>query len=148
MAAFILGSEVFATVHAGSDSYLRIAVVFTDFEETGTALKAAAKLSLGLRAAIDLIVPQVVPFPLPLAEPPVPTSFTLRRLDDLASAANVEPDILVYLCRDVIQTLAHVLKTYSVIMVGSKKRRLAAKPKHLAKALRRKGLPVILATCD
>ena len=144
MASFILGSAAGPPVHSDSDRSLRIAVVFTDFEETKAALRTAAELSAGLQAAMDIIVAQVVPYPLSLAEPPVPASFTLDRIDDLAHAANVEPGILVYLCRDVIQTLVPILETYSIIVMGSKKRWLRSKPEHLAKVLQRQGLHVIV----
>ena len=148
MAAFILGAEVLAPASKESASDLRIAVIVTDFEETETALKAAAKLSAGLHAAIDLVVAQVVPFPLPLREPPIPTSFTVGRLDNLAARLNVLPGIRVYLCRDPFETLIQVLGTYSVIMVGSRKRWLSSKPENLARALTRKGLHVVLAKRD
>ncbi len=137
--------QVFPPHRAESASDLHIDVVFTDFEDTRAALKAAADLTIGLEADIDLIVPQIVPFPLPLAHPTVSPGFTLRRLIDLASAAHVQPSIHVYLCRDRLQTLLQVLEPHSVIVVGSRKRWFPTKPERLARALRKNGHHVILA---
>jgi len=121
-------------------------VVFTNSEETKVALREAAKLSAGLHAEIDLIVAQVVPFPLPLAEPPVLLSFTTARLDELADAAAVRPSIHVYLCRDSFETLAKVLQPHPVIIVGSRKRWFRKGPGRLVTTLRERGHHVILAS--
>jgi len=129
-----------------SASDLHIDVVFTDFEGTRAALKAAAELTSGLRTGIDLIVPQVVPFPLQLVRPAVPPGFTLRRLLDLASTVDVRPSIHVYLCRDRLQTLLQVLQPHSVIVVGTRKRWFPTKPERLARALRKNGHHVLLAS--
>ena len=127
-----------------SASDLHIDVVFTDFEGTRAALRAAAKLTAVLRASIDLVVPQIVPFPLQLVRPAVPPGFTLRRLLDLASTVDVRPSIHVYLCRDRLQTLLQVLQPHSVIVVGSRKRWFPTTPERLARALRKNGHHVIL----
>lgn len=142
---FIPDLQVLAPHRAESASDLLISVVYTDSDETKAALKSAAGLSAGLNADIDLIVPHVVPFPLPLVRPSVPPGFTLQRLLDLAAAADVQPSIFVYLCRDALETLLQVLNLHSVIIIGSKKRWLPAKPERLAKALRKNGHHVILA---
>jgi len=54
-----------------ADQQLNIAVVFTSVESTLAALKEAGNLANSLGARITLVVPQVVPFPLPLETPPV-----------------------------------------------------------------------------
>jgi hypothetical protein len=143
--ALIPALQVLAPQRVGSPGDLHIGVVFTDFEGTRTALKAAATLSTGLEADIDLIVPQIVPFPLPLARPTVPPAFTLQRLRELAAAAEVQPSIYVYFCRDRLQTLLQVLELHSVIVVGSRQRWFPTQPERLAKALRKNGHHVILA---
>ena len=124
---------------------LHIDVVFTDFDETRAALKAAAALATGLGANIDLIVPHIVPFPLQLAQPAVPPGFTLRRLMDLASAARVQPSIRVYLCRDRVETLQQVLDPGALVVLGSRNRWFPTTPERLARTLRRKGHHVIVA---
>src|SRR5579859_5329448 len=58
-----------------ADQQLNIAVVFTSVESTLAALKEAGNLANSLSARINLVVPQVVPFPLPLETPPVLVEF-------------------------------------------------------------------------
>ena len=63
---------------------LEISVVFTSPEFTAIALKRAATLAGNLDARITLVVPQVVPFPLPLASPPALLDFQEARLREIA----------------------------------------------------------------
>ena len=49
-----------------TDQKLNIAVVFTSVASTLAALKEAGNLASSLGARIKLLVPQVVPYPLPL----------------------------------------------------------------------------------
>jgi hypothetical protein len=55
------------SVEAGQG--LSIAVVLTSVESTLSALKEAGALASSLGARITLLVPQVVPYPLPLETP-------------------------------------------------------------------------------
>ncbi len=143
--ALIPALQVLTPQRVGSPSDLHIGVVFTDFENTRVALKAAASLSTGLEADIDLVVPQIVPFPLPLARPAVPPEFILQRLRGLVVAAGVQPSIYIYFCRDRLQTLLQVLEPHSVIVVGSRKRWFPTQHERLARALCKNGHDVILA---
>jgi hypothetical protein len=63
---------------------LEINLIFTDDQGTLSALRTAGVLTHQLRAHINLLVPRVVPYALPLASPPVSIQFTERRLLDLA----------------------------------------------------------------
>jgi hypothetical protein len=53
------------------DAGLNITVVFTSVRGTSAALRSAAALVMTLGARINLVVLQVVPYPLPLTSPPV-----------------------------------------------------------------------------
>jgi hypothetical protein len=55
---------------------LGVIVVFTTVESTVHALRKAGALATRLSAHITLVVPQVVPFPLPLTSPPVLLDFS------------------------------------------------------------------------
>ena len=145
--AFIPAYQILAPPHIDPGPELHIAVVFTNFEDTKQALHAAANLSTGLRADIDLVVPEIVPYPLPLVRPAVPPGFTLHRLMNLAREAEVQPSIHVYLCRDKVQTLLQVLHRQSVVILGSTRRWFPTKPILLARTLRKKGHQVILVKC-
>jgi hypothetical protein len=132
-------------------SKLNVSVVFTSVDATLAALKAAGKL-LGDRAGslghITLIVPQVVPYPLPLTSPSVQVDFTERRLRVIASDCRVDTRICVYLCRDPLETLKSVLKPHSLVIVGSRKRWWPTAEKRLAAKLRNAGHEVIVTERD
>ena len=76
--------------HAGDDAdqKLNIAVVFTSVASTLTALKEAGNLASDLGARIMLVVPQVVPYPLPLDTPPVLIEFNENRFRVMASQSS------------------------------------------------------------
>jgi hypothetical protein len=91
-----------------TDRRLNIAVVFTSVESTLTALKEAGTLANSLGAQIKLVVPQVVPYPLPLDSPPVLVEFNENRFRVMASESPVETSVQIYLCRDRFETLVSV----------------------------------------
>ena len=127
-----------------SDSKLDIAVVFTSVDATLAALKEAGNLAASLGARITLIVPQVVPYPLPLTSPPVLVDFNERRLRVIASHCLVETRVSIYLCRDPLETLQSVLKPHSLVVIGSRKRWWPTAEKRLAKKLRHIGHQVVV----
>jgi hypothetical protein len=131
-----------------ADPKLNVSVVFTSAGATLAALKQAGDLARNLGGHITLIVPQVVPYPLPLISPPVLVDFNERRLRVIASGCRVETRICVYLCRDPLETLQSVLKPHSVVVVGSRKRWWPTKEKRLAAKLRSAGHEVIVTERD
>jgi hypothetical protein len=131
-----------------ADQKLNIAVVFTSVESTLPALKEAGHLANSLGARIKLVVPQVVPYPLPLETPPVLVEFNENRFRVMASQSPVETSVQVYLCRDRFETLVSVLRTGSIVVLGGKKRRWPArwvpsKDERLARRLQRAGYEVL-----
>jgi hypothetical protein len=135
-----------------TDSKLNISVVFTSVDATLAALQEAGDL-LGKQASslgghITLIVPQIVPYPLPLASPPVLVDFNERRLWVIASDCRVETRVCIYLCRDPLETLKSVLKPHSLVVVGSRKRWWPTAEKRLACKLRSAGHEVIVTERD
>jgi hypothetical protein len=127
-----------------TDSKLDISVVFTSVDATLRALKEAGDLASRLGGRITLIVPQIVPYPLPLASPPVLVDFNERRLRVIASNCRVETRVSIYLCRDPLETLKSVLKPHSLVVVGSRKRWWPTAEKRLAAELRRAGHEVVV----
>ena len=125
-------------------SKLDISVVFTSIEATLTALKEAGNLASSLAARITLIVPQIVPYPLPLTSPPVLIDFSERRLRVIASKSRVETRVSVYLCRDPLETLRSVLKPHSLVVIGSRKSWWPTAEKRLAAKLRHFGHQVVV----
>jgi hypothetical protein len=127
-----------------SDSKLDISVVFTSVDTTLAALKEAGNLAASLGGRITLIVPQIVPYPLPLTSPPVLVDFNERRLRVIASQCLVETRVSIYLCRDPLETLQSVLKPHSLVVIGSRKRWWPTAEKRLAKKLRHIGHQVVV----
>ena len=97
-----------------ADQELNITVVFTSVDSTLAALKEAGALANSLGARIRLVVPQVVPYPLPLESPPVLVEFNENRFRVMASESPVETSVQVYLCRDRFETLTSVLNPGSL----------------------------------
>jgi hypothetical protein len=126
-----------------ADQKLNIAVVFTSVEATLAALKEAGTLASSLGARITLLVPQVVPYPLPLESPPVFLDFNEKRFRVIASESPVETSVHIYLCRDQFETLASVLSPGSIVVLGGKKRWWQTREKSLARRLRRVGHEVV-----
>jgi hypothetical protein len=126
-----------------ADQQLNIAVVFTSVESTLAALKEAGNLANSLGARITLVVPQVVPFPLPLETPPVLVEFNENRFRVMASKSPVETSVQIFLCRDRFETLAAVLKPGSIVVLGGRKRWWPTKDESLARQLRHAGYEVL-----
>ncbi len=130
-------------VRMGADERLNIAVVFTSVESTLAALKEAGNLANSLSARIKLVVPQAVPYPLPLGAPPVSSEFDENRFRAMASESPVETSVQIYLCRDRFETLTSVLTPGALVVIGGRKRRWPTREKRLARRLRRAGYEVL-----
>ena len=133
-----------ATVTTKTVPRLNINVLFTSVGATLTALKQAGTLANQLEAHINLLVLQVVPYPLPLDSPPVSVAWNERRLRVIASESPVETKIHLYFCRDLFETLLSMLKPRSVVVIGGRRRWWWPTPeKALARSLRHAGHEVI-----
>jgi hypothetical protein len=123
---------------------LGLRILFTDYAETLTALKAAAALSKDFRPHFTVLIPLLVPYPLPLDDPPVSLNFLCRRIGDLAAAVTSQIEAHVYLCRDPLETISQSLPSHSLIVVGAPRRRVFNRSRRIARWLRRRGHDVIL----
>lgn len=132
----------------GAESKLDISVVATSAESTLTALKKACALAERLGARITLVVPQVVPFPLPLTSPPVLLDFSERRFREIARQSTVEIAVHIYLCRDQLETLALAMRPRSVVVLGGRKGWWPTRERVLARKLRRLGYEVVFAETE
>src|SRR6186713_3191410 len=87
---------------------LRIHVLFTNSTDTRVALSTAIDMATGLDSEIALIVTPIVPFPLPMENPPVPLEFAsdqIRRLAETVHDGGIDLQGYIYLCRNPIETL-------------------------------------------
>jgi hypothetical protein len=125
-------------------STLEITVVFTKVPATLQALKMAAELAHNLNGHIRLLVPQVVPYPLPLEKPAVPAEFHGKRLLTLASRGSIDTRVELCLCRDRYDALCHALEPEALVVMGMRSSWWPTAEKALVRKLRRKGHNVIL----
>jgi len=112
------------------------------------ALRKAGDLANRLSGRITLVVPQVVPYPLPLTSPPVLLDWNEKRFRVIASESPVETTVLIYLCRDRLKTLTTELSSRSLVVVGGRKRWWPTAEKRLARKLRRAGHEVLFAETE
>ena len=129
----------------GSTPRLEIHVVFTEWQGTRAALRAASQWARCLSGQIVLWCPQVVPHQVSLTAPPISISFLEQRLESLALACceDLEVMVRVCLCRDEQQCLLNALDPESVVLVGGKKHWLPTQEQKLAAFLRSYGLRVL-----
>ncbi|MGD0298263.1 MAG: hypothetical protein ABSE86_14215 [Bryobacteraceae bacterium] len=125
-------------------STLEVTVVFTKVPATLKALKTAAELAQNLNARIRLLVPQVVPYPLPLEKPAVPAEFHRKRLQTLASQGSIDTRVELWLCRDRYDALSRALEPEALVVMGVRPSWWPTAEKALVRKLRRKGHDVIL----
>jgi hypothetical protein len=119
-----------------AESRLNIVVIFTSTAGTTAALRKAGALAESLAARITLIVPQVVPYPLPLTSPPVLLDFQENRFRDLAAQVPAETHVQLYLCRDELETLTNFLPANSLVIIGRSKSWWRSRESRLARKLR------------
>jgi len=146
-----LAPAVASPEHVPSESHeskLDVIVVFTSTESTLKALKEAGALAERLAARVTLLVPQIVPYPLPLTSPPVLLAFNERRFHGLAADSRVPTNVRIYLCRDRWSMLNLILKPHSLVVVGGTKHWWPTPETHLARRLRRSGHQVILVETE
>jgi hypothetical protein len=127
---------------------LNIAVVFTTVEATLAALRKAGGLANRLGARITLMVPQVIPFPLPLKSPPVLIDWNERRFRVIAQESLVDTTVHLYLCRDRTVAVLNALDPHSMVVMGGPKRWWPTPESRLARKLRHAGHEVILVETE
>jgi hypothetical protein len=84
---------------AGLDPSLHVTVLSTTDRETSVALAAAGTLVRNLNGVIRLVAFIVVPYPLDLTQPPIPSSFTIDQTTSLARSLNLETELQICYCR-------------------------------------------------
>ena len=97
---------------------LEINVVFTSADSTHQAMNTAAGLAADLGARVRLIVPQIVPYPMPLDNPPVPVEFSAEKFSQIAADVGVETEVDIRYCRDRIVMLKETLKPGAIVVMA------------------------------
>lgn len=123
---------------------LDVLVLFTSVHATLPALTCAAKLAKGLCAQIRLLVPQIVPYPLPLEKPAVHPEVLDRRFHALIGHASVDVNVDIRLCRDPWEAIEQALPNRSIVVMGIKSHWWPTKETWLARKLRKHGHEVVV----
>ena len=140
-----LVSPALHPVRPPAEEALSVFVVFTSIPSTLAALQQAGTMAKSLGAHIKLLVPQVVPYPLPLNSPPCPLESSEKRFRVLAGQCPIRASVHIYLCRDSAAMLNSVLAPGSIVVLGGKVRPFwPTREQKLARQLRKAGMEVLL----
>src|SRR4051812_11459740 len=137
-------SELTPAPPCANGSGLRLHVIYTGPETTRASLKGAGVLARDLGATLELLVARVVPYPLPLDNPPASKSFTEASLDALAAGCGVDVKVRVLLCRDREETIPRWLPAGSIAVIGRRRSWGPGSCRRLIRAVRRDGRHVIV----
>jgi hypothetical protein len=124
---------------------LDVNVIFTGAEQTRAALKAAVEFGNGLRIRVHIWAAIVVPMRVSLDAPLVSVTFFERQLQEIAAGSMLdasEREIHLYICRNWIVTLLHVVKKNSVVLLGGRKLWWHTQTMRMASALQAHGYRV------
>ena len=125
------------------EANLDLYVIFNGLKGAKLALESASALARDLGARITLLVAQVVPYPVPLDQPPVSAGFSERIFAELIRETEAEASVRVYLCRDRKEAIREALAPWSLVMMGSRRRWWPDREQMLAWRLRRDGHHVL-----
>ena len=123
-------------------------VIFTSMNRTRKALEKASQLGKPFKRGIEILVMQIVPFFLPLDEPPVPFEFIVRRLEEMADDVTERTRISAYLCRDLLESLKRILNRNCPVVMGIRKSWWPTRDMRLSRKLRHAGYNVILVETE
>jgi hypothetical protein len=144
----VLSPKAPKTQPAIEERTLEVSVVYTSPKATSQAIQSAAAMAQDLGGRLMLVVPQVVPYPLPLAQPQVPVDFMADQLRQIVACSRVPVTVHLYLCRDRIQTLMKVLSPHTLVVLSGPRRWWPTREERLAKLLRREGREVIFTETE
>jgi hypothetical protein len=126
-----------------SNNGLKVSVLFTDYEATRESLMSACSLAARLNAIIEVVAAEVVPYPMPLDSPPsTPFRCLIRSFEASLDEYSVKAELRVFLCRNQLEALKHILKPNSPILMAIG-RSNPIRDEMLARNLRYSGYDVI-----
>jgi hypothetical protein len=128
---------------AAGESRPGVTILFTSMSGTRAALERARAWAKDLDIRIRLLVLEVVPFPLPLDEPPIPGQALVQALWPSLSAATVPIRVQVFLCRDFERALVRVFDKRSTVFLGTVSRWPFGREGRIARLLKKQGHQVL-----
>src|SRR3954468_13816446 len=114
-------------------------VIATTIEGARAALDAAIPLARGSHSRLALLVPQVVPYPIPLDGPVDVTAFAARRYQALIREATGDAEIRVGVCRTPEDVVRSLPSESTVVIGGHGGTLLPSAGERLARTLARRG---------
>lgn len=122
---------------------MRLTVVCPSTPRGLQVLRRAAELVDSLGAEIQLFVPIVTPYPLPLDRAPVDLAFVARMIKEECMRAGIRATVDLRLCRDFTECLRCGLPAESTVVLQQPEP-WAWREKMLIRTLRRDGRQVIV----
>ena len=131
-----------------SSADLQVVIPHRSAQLTRAALRYAVNLAKDLHVRLRLIDVYVVPYGVPLDEPPVNPKYLTRRIRTLAPESTLPVSAEVVYTRDWEQGLRRVLPPASLVLFAIKRCWWRTSEKRLASRLRRQGHQVIWVECE
>jgi hypothetical protein len=120
---------------SSADSKLNLNVVFTSTPGTAAALSAARTLAARLDAAITVLVPEVVPFPMAVDHPQISPQFLEARVRALTAELPNDVRVRILLCRNGEEAVLRALQPRSLVVIGGPKHWWPTRESALARRL-------------
>ena len=128
-----------------------LTVMFTTRLGTPAALEAAGRLAQGLDASLTLLLPQVVPYALPLMRPPVDLHHVRRAalslLPEICLSAG-PTTVQICLCRSRRECWSGASPPGSLILIGGRNSWWRRSEKRLARRMRALGYEVVFVSAE
>ena len=115
---------------------------------TIAALATADRLARQLDLSLTLLVPQVVPYRIPITRPAVAIDHTRRAVLSMISASVVNAhaiSVQICFCRDRIECLTRWLGAGSIVLLGGRNYWWRRRERRLGRVLRAMGCEVVFA---
>ena len=125
---------------------LFITVIFSSTRATLAALKQAGRLAHHLGAQIRVLMPQIVPYPLDLHQPPIKPAHHACRFLTVTPEETIRTEIEVLLCREPSNAILQVLAPHSLVLIGGCKSWWPTRETRLSRKLLRAGHEVIFVS--
>jgi hypothetical protein len=97
-------------------------VLYTSVELAAAALLRAEELAQGMELRVRLVCAQIVPYPLPVEQPPVNLQYLESKLQKVSEDCSLDVQGEIVLARDMQTALKSALKPDSIVVLASRRR--------------------------
>lgn len=136
-----------ASIYSDSDEYERgpeVFVIYTTHSSTHRALNAAARVASGRNARIRILVPQIVPYPLPLDRPEIDPAHLERKFTTAFQDSEMSTTVDILPCRDPWDAIHLALPSPSVVVIAGRSGWWPSAERAIARRLRKEGHHVVV----